>query len=1358
MDEEEEIEQDITEIDFSDPGDIEPAANFMPRLGESNAPSDDFVGPYYEDENPTLSLQQAIGTQDPYYDFYQAEGEDPGTVDQYDMAHYLAGLPSIAEQSTLDDYQAPELESVVPKTKQRIWALQEALGTSNPDLNVRGDDIITLEDIIAASQGEIPFGEFYETYGVTPEEVLDSDSYAGELPTSGIGSLSYLFGPDDPPPFVEKVFIEGERDPFRQDWSEGYLARWDNSSGAPYYYNVDEMSEADQDLYRNSEQYLSKIGDEAVEAGFDSISQYLVHLSQTDPVQFEYQRDLYNYFAPVYEELGPTYRFLQQQEFQEGLVSEEMREYLTSPQGSKEIIRSIAYLSAAAGIDPSMISQRDIEVLLNEIGTGGLADLIAFASGGGGTGGTGGTGTVGAPTGPSFSIRTGGGGDVVADPIEPIPAPDPIADPPPATPDSPAPPPFSFTVQDPAENYVIADNEGNDVFSIGFNEDGDLEITDPGGGPIDTEDVGNGIVVTDEDGGQTLVEFDGDTNGITLTNLGQDNSAQQQEQLNDDMFFAYNDIGGYESLGVNIIGGGVNPDALPGGSGLYGISFGDFRFNRERDFGINNSAEALMGYNPISDYVNWSEEGVSAGEYVNGISNYSSETAMWGGVDSVGQVQYPAFLVEAANNREPYLMAASGGDPFAWWESLGQMDRENFIAAYDRGDNPTMVSIDDPTADLYRRDESGRAAEYLMPRWMLLEQGENLDYRQWHNLSAEERNRLQSVVPLLNLGGEDISSEELQELVVVMRDTDDGVETLNRNVEGDYFFGSPGISGVEYVSPPAPMDNRLTFGEYIQAVIDQGFTTDSYNDNAALGELSGVARESVTAGGTFGAEGDASWNAFNRQPEKPIGYGAPPSLGNPWGGDWREHWRGGGPGWHSADQNNIMPQGLLVHIANNIDQFMVDQSLTGDPEAAYYVPLDPTVGESNATFDVSTWDHQRDYRYGDSATWSFLAEDGNRYEWDDLYEQDFDPGNDLILESMDLAATEAGDSGQRSNYLTELDQIETGIDLGEAVNLSFVNWNQYLGTYGLWDNQTALDEGVITEVDWDKAGVDDGGNWAIPFGAWEGSSDNEGRNFQGVHEIMAQLGRGYAAYTNSLENQEVATLDKESFYDTQKQAQQSAIGYNEIENLAEKAARDREIMAVIDNLWLNAVTEAQGRAASDPLRAYYDGMGANSFAEGGPVGMPEAPTEELLQVAMAVSDPGYPNRDMIIAMGMKKYGPDLIAQIVSLLGGPGSQPLPPPDSGMPQGPPTYEFASGGYVPGAHGGMDDTIPAVTDGSQPAKLSSGEFVVPADVVSGLGDGNNQNGAHKLYDMMDRIRSFKTGAVQQPPPIVDSKVLPG
>ena len=67
-------------------------------------------------------------------------------------------------------------------------------------------------------------------------------------------------------------------------------------------------------------------------------------------------------------------------------------------------------------------------------------------------------------------------------------------------------------------------------------------------------------------------------------------------------------------------------------------------------------------------------------------------------------------------------------------------------------------------------------------------------------------------------------------------------------------------------------------------------------------------------------------------------------------------------------------------------------------------------------------------------------------------------------------------------------------------------------------------------------------------------------------------------------------------------------------------------------------------------------------------------------------------------------------------------------------------------------MTDTVPASIDGSQQAALSSGEFVVPADVVSHLGDGNNQNGASKLYRLMDEIRSVKTGSVEQPAPIND------
>jgi hypothetical protein len=73
------------------------------------------------------------------------------------------------------------------------------------------------------------------------------------------------------------------------------------------------------------------------------------------------------------------------------------------------------------------------------------------------------------------------------------------------------------------------------------------------------------------------------------------------------------------------------------------------------------------------------------------------------------------------------------------------------------------------------------------------------------------------------------------------------------------------------------------------------------------------------------------------------------------------------------------------------------------------------------------------------------------------------------------------------------------------------------------------------------------------------------------------------------------------------------------------------------------------------------------------------------------------------------------------------------------------------------GMSDGIPAVIDGQQPAALSSGEFVVPADVVSGLGNGSTEAGAAHLNGMMDRVRHARTGKKAQPKAIDGAAVLP-
>ena len=80
----------------------------------------------------------------------------------------------------------------------------------------------------------------------------------------------------------------------------------------------------------------------------------------------------------------------------------------------------------------------------------------------------------------------------------------------------------------------------------------------------------------------------------------------------------------------------------------------------------------------------------------------------------------------------------------------------------------------------------------------------------------------------------------------------------------------------------------------------------------------------------------------------------------------------------------------------------------------------------------------------------------------------------------------------------------------------------------------------------------------------------------------------------------------------------------------------------------------------------------------------------------------------------------------------------------------------GMIEGQGGGMDDQIPGMIGNQQPVAVSPGEFIVPADVVSGLGDGSSDAGAAKLDSMMNNVRMAKTGGIIQPRRISNT-VLP-
>jgi len=88
------------------------------------------------------------------------------------------------------------------------------------------------------------------------------------------------------------------------------------------------------------------------------------------------------------------------------------------------------------------------------------------------------------------------------------------------------------------------------------------------------------------------------------------------------------------------------------------------------------------------------------------------------------------------------------------------------------------------------------------------------------------------------------------------------------------------------------------------------------------------------------------------------------------------------------------------------------------------------------------------------------------------------------------------------------------------------------------------------------------------------------------------------------------------------------------------------------------------------------------------------------------------------------------------------------------------YAAGGnprLLKGPGDGMSDNIPATINGRQPARLADGEFVIPADVVSHLGNGSTEAGAKHLHAMMNKVRKARTGNPKQGKQINPRKYMP-
>ena len=170
------------------------------------------------------------------------------------------------------------------------------------------------------------------------------------------------------------------------------------------------------------------------------------------------------------------------------------------------------------------------------------------------------------------------------------------------------------------------------------------------------------------------------------------------------------------------------------------------------------------------------------------------------------------------------------------------------------------------------------------------------------------------------------------------------------------------------------------------------------------------------------------------------------------------------------------------------------------------------------------------------------------------------------------------------------------------------------------------------------------------------------------------------------------------------------------------------------------------RPGLDPEFRYFNegGIASLAYQEGGDMDMSEAPNDkELISRAVEAIQGRSDNPEIVLGQFVARYGEDALRDLVGRV-----------QSGEFD---MNAMVTEGQVNGVGDGMDDMIPATLEGEQDVVLSDGEFIVPADVVSGLGNGSTDAGSKALYEMMDRVREMRTGMTKQPEQVPQGMMLP-
>jgi hypothetical protein len=186
------------------------------------------------------------------------------------------------------------------------------------------------------------------------------------------------------------------------------------------------------------------------------------------------------------------------------------------------------------------------------------------------------------------------------------------------------------------------------------------------------------------------------------------------------------------------------------------------------------------------------------------------------------------------------------------------------------------------------------------------------------------------------------------------------------------------------------------------------------------------------------------------------------------------------------------------------------------------------------------------------------------------------------------------------------------------------------------------------------------------------------------------------------------------------------------------------------NRWANMQKVGSGNLAAfgapqmmgfGPIQMQEGGLA--TLAQNDAAGPPEGREQLVLEAARVIKGTSEADPRMVLGQFLAAFGQEALNDLIQRVESGEMDPV--------------VADTGGKIEGQGDGMSDEIPGTIGGKQDVLLSDGEFVIPADVVSGLGNGSSDAGAQELEAMMQRVRAARTGTPQQAPAIEPKRTLP-